>query len=141
MFLKDVSPLILYDVELGMAMETMQGIWVSSRFDLGYTELFCIPEVTSAFFSSCDRVLGLSGVPSSKTKLLTCLFGNMELLCMQSRGVGPHLSGRGKSHGFSRVVAGTSGIFSSYSGDGHSKLEFVRPSQDSCLLIMDTSGI
>ena len=40
----------------------------------------------------------------------------------QSRGIGPHLAGRGKSHGFSRVAAGTWGIFSSYSGDVHSKL-------------------
>ena len=31
-------------------------------------------------------------------------------------------AGRGKSHGFSRVAAGTWGIFSSYSGDVHSKL-------------------
>ena len=34
----------------------------------------------------------------------------------------PHLAGRGKSHGFSRVAAGTWGIFSRYSGDVHSKL-------------------
>ena len=27
-------------------------------FDLGYTELFCDPEVTSVFFSSCDIVVG-----------------------------------------------------------------------------------
>ena len=26
-------------------MEPMKGKWASSRFDLGYTELFCIPEV------------------------------------------------------------------------------------------------
>ena len=26
-------------------METMKGKWASSRVDLGYTELFCIPEV------------------------------------------------------------------------------------------------
>ena len=26
-------------------MEPMKGKWSSSRFDLGYTELFCIPEV------------------------------------------------------------------------------------------------
>ena len=30
-----------------------------------------------------------------------------------------------KSHGFSRVAAGTWGIFSSYDGDAHSKREFV----------------
>ena len=35
----------------------MKGKWASSRFDLGYTELFCIPEVTSVFISSCDSVL------------------------------------------------------------------------------------
>ena len=34
------------------------GKWASSRFDLGYTELFCNPEVTSVFLSSCDIVLG-----------------------------------------------------------------------------------
>ena len=36
----------------------MQGTLASSQFALGYTELFCIPEVTTVFFSSCDSVLG-----------------------------------------------------------------------------------
>ena len=35
------------------------------------------------------------------------------------------LVARGKSHGFSRVAAGTRGIFSSYDGDAHSKWVFV----------------
>ena len=30
----------------------------SSRVDLGYTQLFCLPEETSVFISSCDSVLG-----------------------------------------------------------------------------------
>ena len=38
-------------------MEPMKGKWASSRVDLGYTEVFCIPEVTSVF-SSFDSVLG-----------------------------------------------------------------------------------
>ena len=38
-------------------MEPMQGKLASSQFDLGYTELFCVPEVTSVFFSSCDSVV------------------------------------------------------------------------------------
>ena len=46
-------------------------------------------------------------------------------LCMQCRGIGPDLVVSGKSHGFSLVEAGTWGIFSSYDGDAHSKLEFV----------------
>ena len=44
-------------------------------------------------------------------------------------------------HGISRFAAGTWGIFSSYSGDGHSKLHFVQRSQDSCLVMTDTSRI
>ena len=54
-----------------------------------------------------------------------CLIGKTELLSMQWRGIGPHLVARGKTHGFSRVVAGTSGILSSYDEDAHSKREFV----------------
>ena len=57
-FLKEVKPLVQYDLEQGIVMEPMKGKWASSRVDLGYTDLFCIPEVTSVFFSSCDSVLG-----------------------------------------------------------------------------------
>ena len=32
-------------MEHGIAMEQMKGKWASFRVDLGYTELFCIPEV------------------------------------------------------------------------------------------------
>ena len=56
-FLKEVKPLILYDVEHGIAMELVKGKWASSRVDLGYTELLCIPEVTAVFLSSCDSGL------------------------------------------------------------------------------------
>ena len=48
----------MYDVEYRMALEPMQANGASCQVDLGYTELFCIPEVTSGFFSSCDSVLG-----------------------------------------------------------------------------------
>ena len=54
-----------------------------------------------------------------------CLIGKAQLLSTQSRGIGPHLVARGKSHGFSRVAAGNRGIFSSYDGDAHSKRQFV----------------
>ena len=84
---------------------------------------------------------GLSGVLSRKLRLLTCLILNTILLCTKHREIKPHLQVRGMCHGISRVAAGTWGIFSSYSGDGHSKLHFVQRSQDSCLVTMDTSGI
>ena len=106
-------------------MESMKGKWASSRVDLGYIELFCIPEVISVFTSSCAGVVGDSGVPSRKLRLLSCLIGNTELLCPQCRGIEPHLQVKGMSHGISRVAAGIWGIFSSYSGDGHWELHFV----------------
>ena len=51
-FLKVVKPLVLYDEDRRMVMETMQGKLASSQFDLGHSDLFCVPEVTSVFFSS-----------------------------------------------------------------------------------------
>ena len=53
-----MKPLVLYDVDRGVVMETMQGKLASSQFDFGFTEQFCIPGVTSVFFSSCDSVVG-----------------------------------------------------------------------------------
>ena len=55
---KDVKPFGVYDVKCKMAMDSMKGKCASSWVDLGYTNLFCIPEVTSVFFSCCDWVLG-----------------------------------------------------------------------------------
>ena len=53
-----MKPLVLYAVEHGIAMEHMRAKWASSCVDFGYTELFCIPELTSEFIGSCDSVLG-----------------------------------------------------------------------------------
>ena len=41
-----------------MFMEPIQGKLGSSQFDLGHSDLFCVPDVTSVFFSSCDSVVG-----------------------------------------------------------------------------------
>ena len=57
-FLKEVKPLVLYAVEHGIAKEQMRGQWASSCVDFVYTDLFCLPELTSDFISACDRVLG-----------------------------------------------------------------------------------
>ena len=55
-FLKGVKPLVLYDEDRGIFMETMPGKLASSQLELGHTDLFCVPELTSVFFSSCDSV-------------------------------------------------------------------------------------
>ena len=39
-------------------MGPMKEKWGSSQVDLGYTKLFCIPEVTAVFLSYCDSGLG-----------------------------------------------------------------------------------
>ena len=49
---------MLYDEDRGMVMETMQGKLASSQIDLGHTDLFCVPEVTSVFSSFCDSLVG-----------------------------------------------------------------------------------
>ena len=53
-----MKPLVVYAVEHGIAKEQMRGKWASSCVDFSYTELFCSPELTSEFMSSCDSVLG-----------------------------------------------------------------------------------
>ena len=57
-----MKPLVLYAVELVRAKEQMRGKWASSCVEFGYTDLFCIPELTAEFISSCDSVLGDSVV-------------------------------------------------------------------------------
>ena len=41
-----------------MVMEPMQGKLAPSQIDLGHSDLFCVPEVTSVFLSSGDSVVG-----------------------------------------------------------------------------------
>ena len=104
-----------------MVMEPMQGKSASSPYNLGHTDLFCIPEVTSLFFSSCDSVVGDSLEFSQANRGSLRVWENaIALDTVQGNRASSH--GAGIVHGFSRVAAGTWGIFSSYSGDVHSKL-------------------
>ena len=48
--LKEVKPLVMYDVECGMALEPLQGNWASFPLDLAYTCLFHIRAVKSVSF-------------------------------------------------------------------------------------------
>ena len=57
------------------------------------------------------------------------------------QGIEPRFPARWTSDTISRVAAVTWGIFASYSLDGHSKLHFVQPSQESCVVMRDTSRI
>ena len=57
-FLKEVNPLVLYAVEHRIAKKQMRGKWASSCVDFCYTDLFCIPELTSEFISLVTVFLG-----------------------------------------------------------------------------------
>ena len=140
-FLKEVNPLVLYSLIHRIAMEPMKGNWASSRFDLGYTELFCIPEVHQCSSRFVTVFLGTLWCSIKKIEAPCMFIGNTGLLCMQCRGIKPHFPARGMSHTISRVAAGTWGIFASYSSDGLSKLHSLQRSQDSCVVMRDTSGI
>ena len=54
------------------------------------------------------------------------LIGKTQLLCMQCRGIGPHLVATGKSHGFSRVAAGNWGIEKRWAGEKQAGIKIAR---------------
>ena len=122
-------------------MEPMKGKWASSRVDLGYNELFCIPEVQQCSSRFVTVFLATLWCSIKKIEALYVFDWEYGLLSMQCRGIEPHFPARGISHTISRVAAGTWGIFVSYSGDGHSKLHFVQRSQEFCVVMRDTSVI
>ena len=47
--LKEVKPLVEFDVEGVMDLEPMHGNWASSRLDLGYTEFVHVVAVTAGY--------------------------------------------------------------------------------------------
>ena len=94
-----------------MVLEPMQGKLASSQIDFGYTEQFCIPGGTSVFFWSCDSVVGYSLEFNHQIEAPYVFDWENAIALDTMRGIGPHLAGRGKSHGFSRVAAGTWCIF------------------------------
>ena len=57
---KHVKTLVVYDMQWETAMDSMKGKCASSWVDLGYTNQFCVPEVTSGFLSACDSLVGES---------------------------------------------------------------------------------
>ena len=75
-FLKGVKPLVLYDVDRRMVMETIQGNWPLLNLIWGTPSYFAFLRwhQCSSYLVTCSW--GLSGVQSSKSRFLTCLIGN-----------------------------------------------------------------
>ena len=117
-FVKEVKPLVVYNVEMWdcYGVNALEMVFISSWFGVHWALLSSWGDISDLLVLwQCSW--WLSGVPSSKLRLLTCLIWGTELLCTQCRGNRPHLAARGKSHGFSRVAAENWVIFSSYGGD------------------------
>ena len=95
-----------------MVMEPMQGKLASSQFDIGYTKKFCIPGVTSVFFSSCDSVVGdsLEFSQAYRGSLRVCL--GKRNCSGQNAGESGLISRRGESHMGFLVLRQEPGVYS-----------------------------
>ena len=95
--------------EIGLNLEL---IWATPRYFIFMQGHQCSSRLLRDF----------SGTLCSSIKQIKAPYlfgGNKELLCTQCRGIGPHLSASGKSHGFARVAAGSWDMFSSYGGGSY----------------------
>ena len=113
-------------MEHWIATEPMNGKWASSRVDLGYKEIFCFPELTSVFISSCDSVLGDSLVFRQANQGCLHVLLGLQHCSAQMQGNRALSPGEEDAYEISQVAAGTWGIFLSYSTDGHSKPDTVQ---------------
>ena len=125
----------------GCLWSQCKGNWPHLNLILGTPSNFAFLGWHQCFLVLWQCCFGVSGVQLSKSRVLKWLIRKIQLFWTQCRGIRPHLTKRGKSHGFSRVPAGPWGIFSSYGRDVHLKLEFVQWSLDTCLGMRDNSGL
>ena len=140
-FLKEVKPLVVYSVEHGKAMVPMKGKWASSRLDLWYTEVCCIPEVHQWSSRFVTVFLGTLWCSIKKIEAPYVFAWENEIALPAMRGNRASFPSEGDvSYDFSSCSKNL-GLYVSYSADGHSKLHFVQRSQDSCVVMRDTSGI
>ena len=65
---------------------------------MGYTNQFCVPEVTSGFFSSCDSVVADSLELSQANRGSLRVVWENAIALDTKQGNRAHLAGRGKSH-------------------------------------------
>ena len=128
-------------MEKGIAMEKMKGKWASSRVDLGYTELFCIPEVHQCSSRFVTVFLGTLWCSIKKIEAPYVFDWEYGIALHAMQGNRASFPSEGDvSYDFSSCGR-NQGYIASYSGDGHAKLHFVQRSQESCVVMRDTSGI
>ena len=91
---------------------------------MGYENQFCVPEVTSVFFSSCDSLVGDSLEFNQGNRGSLCVWENaVALHAMQGKRASS--CGEGEVSWVFSSCGRHGGIFSSYDWDALSKREFV----------------
>ena len=92
---------------------------------MGYTNQFCVPEVTSEFFSSCDSLVGDS-LEFNQANRGSYVFDWENAIALHAmQGNRASSRGEGEVSWVFSSCGSTLCIFSSYDGDAHSKQEFV----------------
>ena len=107
-------------------MEPMKGKWASSRDDLGYTELFCLPELYQCSSRFVTVFLGTLWCSIKKIEAPYVFDWENGLALHAMQGNRASFPSEGDvSYDFSSCGMNL-GLFTSYSGDGHSKVHFVQ---------------
>ena len=132
---------MLHSVEHGIAMEPMKWKWASSRVDLGYTELFCILEVHQCSSRFVTVFLGTPWCSMKKIEAPYMFDWQYGIALHTMQGNRASFPSEGDvSLDFSSCSKNL-GYIRELQWGGHSKLHFVQRSQESCVVMRDTSGI
>ena len=122
-------------------MEPMNGKWASSRVDLGYTELFCIPEVQQCSSRFVTVFLGTLWCSISKTEATYVFNWEYDIALDEMQGNQASSPGEGYvSWDFSSCGRSLGYIFQLQRGWPF-ETPLVQPSQDTCVVMRDNSGI
>ena len=128
-------------MEYVIAMEPMIGKWASSRVDLRFTELFCIPEVHQCSSRFVKVFLGTLWCSIKKIEAPYVFDWEYRIALHAMQGNRASFPREGDvSYDFSSFGRNL-GYIRELQRDGHSKLHFVQRSQDICVVMRDTSGI
>ena len=118
----------------------MNWSWASSGVDLGYTVLFCIPEMTAVFLSFCDCGLGESLVFHQHIEGPYMFDWEHGIALHPMQGIRSLAPAVGDVSWDLSSCSRNVGYILALQRDGRSKLHLVQRSQDSCLVRTKTSG-
>ena len=122
-------------------MEPMKGKWASSRVDLGYIVLFCIPEVHQCSSRFVTVFLGTLWCSIKKIEAPYMFDWEYGIALHTMQGTRASFPSEGNvSYDFSSCSKNL-GYIRELQRGWPFKIHFVQRSQDTCVVMWDTSGI